>query len=126
MTITLEVSPELESQLNKAARIQGKDLSTYLLDSARMQLRPDMLPLPELRLLEVINAPIAPLAKQNRDNLISLRNLRQLDSSEEEKLYSFIDEVEIANAARWSAIVSLAELRGQSLSEVAHDLEIPL
>jgi len=34
MNITLDVSPELEGQLQQAARTQGTDVNTYLLDSA--------------------------------------------------------------------------------------------
>ena len=37
MNITLDVSPELEGQLQQAARAQGTDVTTYLLDSARLR-----------------------------------------------------------------------------------------
>ena len=42
MNITLNLSPELEGQLQQAARAQGTDVTTYLLESARLRLRSDV------------------------------------------------------------------------------------
>ncbi len=60
MTITLDLPPELEGQIQQVARAQGKDVAAFLLDSIRQRLRHDVLPEADARLLQIINAPIAP------------------------------------------------------------------
>ena len=106
MNITLDVSPELEGQLQQAARVQGTDVTTYLLENARLRLRPDVLPEPEALLLQVINAPLAPKARPKRDALLAEQAQRELTPDEQETLADLIDAVEMANAERWQAIAS--------------------
>ena len=126
MNITLDVSPELEGQLQQAARTQGTDVTTYLLESARLRLRPDVLPEAEASLLHTINAPLAPEARSQRDALLAEQGQRDLTEEEQATLADFIDAVEMANAERWQALAALARLRGLSLAEITRDLEIPL
>ena len=126
MNITLDVSPELEGQLRQAARAQGTDVTTYLLDSARLRLRPDVLPEAEASLLQTINAPLAPEARRERDSLLAAQAQRELTAEEQTTLADLIDVVELANAERWQALATLARLRGLSLAEITRDLEIPL
>jgi uncharacterized protein (DUF1778 family) len=126
MNITLDVSPELEGQLQQAARVQGTDVTTYLLDSARLRLRPDVLPETEASLLQTINAPLAPESRFKRDALLTEQAQRQLTQEEQDNLTDLIDAVEMANAQRWQALAALARLRGLSLAEITHNLEIPL
>lgn len=126
MNITLDVSPELEGQLQQAARVQGTDVTTYLLESVRLRLRPDVLPETEASLLQIINAPLAPEARFKRDALLSEQAQRQLAEEEQDHLTDLIDAVEMANAQRWQALATLACLRGLSLAEITRDLEIPL
>ena len=111
MNITLDVSPELEGQLQQAARAQGTDVTTYLLDSA---------------LLQIINVPLAPEARSQRDALLAEQAQRELTAEEQTALAGLIDAVEMANAGRWQALAALARLRGLSLAEITRDLEIPL
>ena len=126
MYITLDVSPELEGQLQQAARAQGTDVTTYLLESARLRLRPDVLPEAEASLLQTINTPLAPEARSQRDVLLAEQAQRELTGEEQAVLADLIDAVEIANAERWQAIAAFARLRGLSLAEITRDLEIPL
>jgi len=126
MNITLDVSPELEGQLQQAAQSQGVDVTTYLLDSARLRLRPDVLPQAEASLLQAINAPLAPEARTERNALLKEEAQRQLTEEEQAALVNSIDAVEVANAQRWQALVALARLRKLSLAEIARDLEITL
>lgn len=126
MDIILDVSPELEGQLQQAARVQGTDVTTYLLDSARLRLRPDVLPETEASLLQTINAPLAPEARFKRDILLAEQAQRQLTEEEQDTLADLIDAVEMADAQRWQALAALAGLRGLSLAEITRDLEIPL
>jgi len=126
MNITLDVSPELEGELQQAAQSQGIDVTTYLLDSARLRLRPDVLPQAEASLLQAINAPLAPEARTERDALLREQAQRQLTEEEQAALVNSIDAVEVANAQRWQALAALARLRKLSLAEIARDLEITL
>lgn len=126
MNITLNVSPDLEGQLQQAARTQGVDVTTYLLESARLRLRPDILPEAEASLLQTINAPLAPEARSKRDALLVEQAHRPLNEEEQENLANLVDAVEMANAQRWQALATLAHRRGLSLAEIARDLEIPL
>ena len=126
MNITLNVSPDLEGQLRQAARTQGTDVTTYLLESARLRLRPDVLPEAEASLLQTINAPLAPEARTERNALLKEEAQRQLTEEEQAALVNSIDAVEVANAQRWQALVALARLRKLSLAEIARDLEITL
>lgn len=126
MNITLEVSAELEGQLQQAARVQGTDVTTYLLESARLRLRPDILPEAEASLLQIISTPLASQPRVERDVLLAKQAQRELTEEEQGSLTDLIDAVEMANAARWQALASLARLRGLSLAKIARDLEIPL
>ena len=76
MTITLNLPPDLERRLQQVARTQGKDMTALLLDSARQHLRYDVLPKAEASLLQIINAPIAPVARRQRDALLVLQKQR--------------------------------------------------
>ena len=126
MNITLDISPELEGQLQQAARVQGTDVNTYLMESARLRLRPDVLPETEASLLLTINAPLAPEARVKRDALLAEQGQRDLTEEEQTTLADLIDAAEMANAERWQALAALARLRGLSLAEITCDLEIPL
>ena len=125
MTITLNLPPEMEGQVQQAARTQGKEVATFLLDSIRQGLRHDVLPETEARLLQIINAPIAPQERQERDALLALQKQRELTDAEQETLTRLIDEVELANAKRWQCLAELARRRGLSLAEITQELEIP-
>ena len=126
MTITLDVPVDLEGRLQNAARTQGTDVATFLLESVRQRLRPDVLPEAEADLLQVINAPVAPELRSKRDALLERQAQRELTEEEQATLADLIDAVEMANATRWQALASLARLRGLSLTEIARDLEFPL
>lgn len=109
MNITLNISSDLEGQLQQAARTQGTDVTTYLLKSARLRLRPDVLPQAETSLLQAINAPLAPEARTERDVLLREQAQRQLTQEEQAALVNSIDAVEVANAQRWQALAMLTQ-----------------
>ncbi len=126
MTITLDVPSELEKQLEVAARTEGTDVPTFLLDSARQRLRPDVLSEADADLMQRINSPLAPEARVKRDALLAEQAQRELTEAEQATLGDLIDAVEMANAERWQALAMLARLRQLSLTEIARDLQIPI
>ena len=79
----------------------------------------------EASLLKIINAPLAPQERSERDALLVVQAERELTVDELKTLSDLIDTVEMANAERWQTIAVLARLRGLSLVEIARDLEIP-
>ena len=109
MTITLDVSPDLEGQLRQAVRTQGTDVTTYLLESAHLRLRPEVLPEAEASLLQTINAPLAPESRVKRDALLAEQAHRQLTEEEQDNLADLVDVVEMANARRWEALAVLTQ-----------------
>lgn len=125
-TITLEIPPEMELQLQQAAKTQGKGVETFVLESVRRHLRRDWLSESETKLLGRINAPIAPEARLQRDALIETSHQRELTEMEQSRLAQLIDDIEQANALRWKCLADLAERRGVTLLEIAKDLEILL
>lgn len=126
MTITLELTPDMEGQLKRAAQTQGKDIPAFLLEIARRHLRRDVLPQTDADLLKIINAPLAPEARQERDALLVVQKQRELSEVEQTTLATLIDTVELANARRWQSVADLAERRGLTLAEITQQLQIPL
>lgn len=126
MTITLELTPDMEGQLKRAAQTQGKDIPAFLLETARRHLRHDVLPETEAALLKIINAPLAPEARRERDAWLVLQKQRALNETEQATLATLIDTVELANARRWQSLADLAEQRGLTLAEITQQLQIPL
>jgi hypothetical protein len=126
LNISLDLPSDLEGRLEQAARTQGKDVATLLLDSVRQHLQRDVLPETDTALLQAINTPIPPEARRQRDALLDLQRQRSLTDEEQEALASHVDTIELADAKRWEALAELAERRGLSLAEIAQDLEIPL
>lgn len=126
MTITLELPPDMERELQRAARTQGKDIAAFLIENAQRELRHDILPESEANLLQIINAPLAPEVSQQRNALLALQKQRELTKNEQEQLTQLIDTVELANAKRWQCLAELVERRGLSLTEIAQELEIPI
>ncbi len=126
MTITLELTPEMERQIQRAAQTRGKAVAEFVLESVQQKLRTDVLSETEADLLQTINAPVATEARAQRDALLKIQTQRDLSETELATLTSCIDTVELANALRWQSLAALAEKRGLSLAEIAQELEIPL
>lgn len=124
MNIIIDVPPELEGQLQQAVRVQEINVTAYLLESALLRLRPDVLTEAGAQLLQIINAPLVPETRFKRDALLAEQAQHELTEREQISLADLIDAVEIANANRWQALASLAHLRGCSLAEITRDLEI--
>ena len=83
MIITLDRPPDIEKQLQRAARTQGKDIAAFLLANVQRQLRQDVLPETEANLLQAINAPLAPEIREQRDALLALQQQRLLRDAEQ-------------------------------------------
>ena len=126
MGLTIELPPDWEANLQRAARRHGKDVQQVVGDGVEQRFRQNVLPESESRLLKIINAHLAPESWRKRDALLALQAQRPLAAPESNALMEATDSVETANALRWQVIAELANRRGRSVAEIAGEFEIPL
>jgi hypothetical protein len=122
LTIALEITPELEQQIQFEATKQGLDLKHYILNTLSQNLKQN--PLTELELLQKINIGLSPETWDKYHNLISKRRAETLDIQEQARLIEISDQIEQGNVQRLSALVELAKLRNTSLPTLIQDLGI--
>ena len=127
--ITLDLSPELESQLRAEAAKQGLDPQRYILDTlytrlAANQAEATHLPAAEADLLQQINLGLSAEMWDEYYALIDKRQAETLTADEHHRLIEISDQIEALNVERIQALVQLAALRQQSLEDVMGDLGI--
>jgi hypothetical protein len=79
----------------------------------------------ETDLLLRINRGLPPALHQRYGELIARRQGGVLSTEEREELLRLTDQVELLEAERAEALVQLAQLRGESLSDLLKQLGIP-
>jgi len=128
-TIALELTPELEQQIQDEAAKQGLDLKHYILNTlsqnlSSVQLRPK--PLTEFELLQkiCIGLSLSPQTWDTYHALINKRRAKLLNIEEEAKLIEISDRIEQANIQRLSTLIELAKLRNTTLRKLMLDLGI--
>jgi len=124
MTITLEVPSELEGPLQRAARVQGVDIETYLLNSARHQLRPDVLSEAESILFLRLQSLFPPEQSQEYRSLCHQSDSDVISQADRERLLSLIEQRDIKNAERLEIVAELAKLRAVPVHEMMAQLGI--
>ncbi|MBI5652243.1 MAG: hypothetical protein HZC40_17640 [Chloroflexi bacterium] len=77
--------------------------------------------LEEQALLEIIQRPIAPASQQRLDALREKNETRQISEAERTELFALVEQIENADAERAEALLDLARLRRQSVSQVIHE-----
>jgi hypothetical protein len=127
--ITIDLSPELETQLRAEAAKQGLDPQRYILDTLRTRLAanqavPTPLPAAEADLLQRINLGLSAELWDEYHALIDKRQAETLTADEHQRLIAISDQLEALNVERIHALVQLAALRQQSLEDVMGDLGI--
>lgn len=123
MTITLEIAPELEQQLQQAAEQAGLAPDVYIVETLRERLmlpggsleqhRPSAQHLSsrEADLLLKINHSLAGLEWTRYRTLIAKRHADTLTSKEQQELIGLSDQIESANVQRMAYLIELAHLR---------------
>ena len=128
--ISIDINPELESQLREQAAKQGVKANEYVVqvlqDFFRNQQKPTapFLPDQESRLLEQINSGLPEEFWRRYHELTDKRRAETLTSSEHSELISLSDRVEALNARRIESLAELARLRKTTLRALAHELGI--
>ena len=130
MTLTINITPELESQLRSAAAQEGLDANTYIVHTLEEHVRhtrghraPCLIET-EARLLSQINQGLPQDMWQRYHELIDKRRAETLTPDEQAALIRLSDLIEEANVRRTENLVQLARLRHTSLRELMQELGI--
>ena len=130
MALTVEITPELESQVREQAKQRGLAADEYIVNVLQEHLRHTQQPLPphlpeaEARLIEQINEGFPPELWRRYTELVTKRRAETLTGDEQAELISLSDQIEELSARRLELLADLARLRQTSLAEVMQQLGI--
>lgn len=125
-TITLNLSPELEHRLRAEAARQGVEPNRYILNTLqeRLQSSPATAQPTEADLLQQINIGFSTQTWEQYHCLIAKRQAETLTPEEHEQLIQLSDRLEKLNVVRIQALIQLAALRSQTLTDLMQTLGI--
>lgn len=131
MSITLNITPDLETRVRQAAAKAGVEPDTYIADILEQYLHVQQagskatgLSKTETALLQQINLGLSQETWRRYHELIEKRRAETLTPDEQKALIEITDEIERANARRISALVELAQYRQTSLDALMDKLGI--
>lgn len=113
MTLTLNITPDLEHELRRRAAQAGLAPSVYAERLLQNGLR--ALPRSEAELLQRINRTLSPEDWERYDRLLARRQAETLSPAEQSELIALSDQLEDLNVHRLEALTELAQLRGVSV-----------
>jgi hypothetical protein len=124
--ITLNLSPELEQKLRNEAAKEGIEPDCYIVNTLQEHLQSQNMleKRTESDLLEQINIGFSAKTWAQYHNLIAKRRAETLNPEEHEDLIRLSDCLEKLNVTRIQALIQLANLRDQPLSDVMQSLGI--
>jgi hypothetical protein len=126
MSITLELSPDLEQDLKAAAERSGMSPNAYVIAALRERLPKNssqpQLSKREAELLLAIGQSLSQLEWQRYHELLAKRDAEQLTEQEHQELIGLSVKLEEANAKRIGYLAELAQLQGVSLDVLMDDL----
>ncbi|MBV7331349.1 hypothetical protein KFU94_24550 [Chloroflexi bacterium TSY] len=130
MTITLDIAPELESQIRQAAAKAGLAPDVYLIGEIerllqggnRKQSNVKQLPQIEANLLQKINQSFSQIEWMHYRELVAKRQAETLTEDEQVELIALSDQIEEANAKRIEYVAELADIRNMTLPELVQEL----
>lgn len=126
MTIHLNVTSDLERQLNKVAKQMGLTPDTYIMRLLQNELQKDAAPArlspEESALLQQINASLSAIEWERYRALLAKRDAEILTADEQTELIAFSDQIEEANVRRMKAVAELARAQKTSISALVVSL----
>jgi hypothetical protein len=127
MTLTLEITPDLEAALRQTAEREGLPPDRYVLNLLRERLHrnqtaPPRLPREEVKLLEKINEGLAAETWQRYHELKAKRDAATLTPEEHAELIALSDTIEAWNVRRLEFVAELARLREVPFPELVRQL----
>ncbi len=128
MTVTIDITPELESQLRDEAAKRGLDAKGYIVHTLEEHLRQTRsvrhLTKGEADLLRKINQGLPQKTWHRYNQLIQKRRLETLSSEEHAALIKISDQIEQVNAQRVEYLAQLAGIRRIPLEQLMRTLGI--
>lgn len=129
MTLTIELTPDIEKQLRSEAAKMGMDANRYIVNTLEERLRQlraasSHLSREESELLQKINLGIAEEKWRRYRDLIAKRRAETLTTEEHQELIALSDQIEQANARRIGYLAELATRRKLSLETLMRELGI--
>ena len=130
MALTVEITPELESQVREQAKQRGLEADEYIVSVLQDHLRkmqyypPSSLPEAEARLIEQINEGFPPDLWRRYNELVVKRRAETLTADEHSELIALSDQIEELSTRRLEFLADLARLRQTSLAELMQQLGI--
>ncbi len=131
MTMTIDLPPELEMQLQDEAAKEGVAPDRFILRTVEERLRQRRaerdvphLSKAESELMQRINQGLPEETWRQYHALIAKREAGTLTADEQQVLVGLIDQVELAHARRLGSLLELAHLRGTTLDAVMDALGI--
>lgn len=129
MTLTINIAPDLQSQLYREATLVGLDPGAFVARLIEERLRKEKHRAPRLsaretELLREINRGLSPGDWQRYRELIAKRRAEALSPAEQNALIALSDEIEAINVRRIERLVELAHLRNTPLETLMAQLGI--
>ena len=127
MSVTINLNPDMESQLRVEAAKQGLNADVYIVKTLRESLeqvqgRNSCLSRTESQLLQEVNAGLGEETWRYYRELIEKRRAEALTRDERQQLIELSDEIERLNARRLEHLVALARLRNVTLADLMQQL----
>jgi hypothetical protein len=127
MTLTLEITPELEATLRTIAAREGVAPDRYVLEALQERLDrertlPPHLSRSETELLQRINEGLPPATWERYEALKVKRDAETLTEAEHQELLRLVNEVEGWNVRRLEGVAELAKRRGVRFQDLVREL----
>ena len=125
MTLVLELSPQIESQVRKVAQAEEVEVLALISKAAQAYLRQHdpSRPVTEMDLLAQINGTGLPEAFRNRyRTLAAKRQAETLTRKEQQELIGLSDQMDAQRVERLRHLVTLAEMRQTSVDALIDEL----
>ncbi|MBK6619772.1 MAG: hypothetical protein IPG32_02405 [Saprospirales bacterium] len=127
MSITINISPELEDRLKQIAAQKGKGVDWVIVEVLQDFLLPGVskdAKSKEVELLKKVDLKISEKTWNRYHALIAKRDANTLTKKEHGELLEIVNQIELANAERFKFLVELAQLRKVSLDDLMKTLGI--
>lgn len=126
MTLTLDLTLELENQLRQEAAREGLDETGYVLKALKerflaLRARASQ---PETELLARINEGLPEVTWRRYRELVAKRQAEELTPEQHAELMALTHRIEETHARRLEALGELSRLRGTSLETLMQELGI--
>ena len=131
MTLTIDLAPDLESQLREDALREGLDPIGYarrVLQEELRHRREESIPhlsRAESRLLQDISQGLSAELWQQYHDLVAKRRAETLTPEQHQTLIALSDQIEMDYSQRLESVLELARLRGTTLEAQMKSLGIP-